>query len=87
MKVYVAVIVVANNAGFRIVEGKQLRSQRPEGDWFSFIHTNKKEAMRLATAAMHKWNGTSSAGHTYRVLVGELSGEAKINFSVVKIKG
>lgn len=62
-------------------------SNRPEGDWASFIGDTKDEAVKKAFAAATRWEassfpykdaqGNEHGGHIYQILVGELTEEQK----------
>jgi hypothetical protein len=57
------------------------RSARPRGDWAAFVDPDRDEAVGLALAARLRW------GSHYRVLVGELTGEARepVQYNIVEL--
>lgn len=58
-------------------------SRRPDGDWASFVGSNRDQVVRRAFKAIE----TYSNGKDYDVLVGELTSKAvaPIKFELVKL--
>lgn len=57
-------------------------SRRPHGDFAAFIGPERQDVIRRALAARNEWGRD-----TYRVLVGELTGEARepVQYEVVPL--
>lgn len=75
MNIYVAVVDSV---------GGRFRSRRPEGDYAAFIGDDRDDVIKRALVARQKWGC-----ERYRVLVGELIGEARepVQYEVVPISG
>lgn len=68
-------------------------SNRPFGDWAAFVGQDRQDVIQRAMAARNEWSRNdrysgSRGGRTYRVLVGELTGEARepVRYEVVPLE-
>ena len=61
-------------------------SERPEGDWASFLNKNKKDAVAAAIKARTKWEAKGNG--PYEIWVGTLTQQVHVpnNFELVTIK-
>lgn len=69
-----------------VCKAAENRSQRTEGDWSSFIHSDRKEAISAAMKARAKWEASGKFG-PYDILVGELVQQVRVpvTFELTKI--